>query len=654
MHQVTYILLAEGKWCNNLGGARLAEADANVVALDVCQSRCTGNHECGYISFNMNDGWCSTYSACGTPTERPNEFQQDSSGWATYKKVFGTSPRLPDVERMQTVAYNLIAEGKWCNNLSGARRLGADFNGYTVANCQAQCTKDIECAFISFDLNEGWCSKYSICGTPTEIPNPFPQDFRSWVTYAKVADQTFPIAARHHSVVRQGDCDEPEFKTFKMLVIDWYERQVATLKLFNTMGMFINSFDTILDVCAPAALMAILLKLESAYFEESQKWDELLELYITKQHQAVADGSLTKQHFHDGWPLMKGMSHVLRLRALGHQREGATDGTLRAPVDIVICYCAERLSWLRAFHKLPWRDENRSAVIRTKVSLNIYHKCGGYGTGVRGTQRQLLVDEWSPFFHSVNVRFVDDVLRADDDSAYIAYIVDHYDDLPEFTVFLHADAPEHIPSLDLLTDTVFASATGYLSNQIGFIHLAHNYVLHESRCKPGDRSCETRDRFEFDVLWKRVFRSSIAPSLAGGQVNSYCCVQFLTRRQRILLRPQEFYEHALRYFGTTAESYHRLFPVGRVVSEKDVLGRTPGQLAMYIWHAMFGEALKLPRRQRDPRLPLFIKLLNVEVEALGEEEGEYSENELQNLAFAGDVQQAGDSSIARRLGTLFD
>ena len=36
------------------------------------------------------------------------------------------------------------------------------------------------------------------------------------------------------------------------------------------------------------------------------------------------------------------------------------------------------------------------------------------------------------------------------------------------------------------------------------------------------------------------------------------------------------------------------------------------RLAMYTWHVMFGEALRLPRRQRDVRLPLFMKIQNVE------------------------------------------
>lgn len=121
---------------------------------------------------------------------------------------------------------------------------------------------------------------------------------------------------------------------------------------------------------------------------------------------------------------------------------------------------------------------------------------------------------------------MDDVLRADDDSAYLAFIVDRrlhpsgsdlyllavyrYHDLPDYTVFLHADAPErlgprhkafrkafpskrHVPSLELLTDSVFAAARGYLPRRlksttserlrnIGFVHFAHNYVLHDLAC----------------------------------------------------------------------------------------------------------------------------------------------------------------------------
>lgn len=97
------------------------------------------------------------------------------------------------------------------------------------------------------------------------------------------------------------------------------------------------------------------------------------------------------------------------------------------------------------------------------------------------------------------------------------------------------------------------------------------------------------------------------------RVQAYCCVQFLVRRDRIRLRPLSFYRRALHYFGDSAESYYALFPAPRFVKRDDTVGRTPCQHAMYIWHAMFGEPLQLPRRQMDSSIPLFMKLVNIEV-----------------------------------------
>lgn len=42
-------------------------------------------------------------------------------------------------------------------------------------------------------------------------------------------------------------------------------------------------------------------------------------------------------------------------------------------VELVICYCSERLSWLSAFVQLPWRDEDRSKAVK-QVALSFYHK----------------------------------------------------------------------------------------------------------------------------------------------------------------------------------------------------------------------------------------------------------------------------------------
>jgi len=69
-------------------------------------------------------------------------------------------------------------------------------------------------------------------------------------------------------------------------------------------------------------------------------------------------------------------------------------------------------------------------------------------------------------------------------------------------------------------------------------------------------------------------------------------------------------------------SYTDLFPSkGKYVRPLDVLGRTPCQLSMYMWHGMFGADLRMDRRQYDPGLPLFLKMTNLEREIYDESGG---------------------------------
>lgn len=444
------------------------------------------------------------------------------------------------------------------------------------------------------------------------------------------------------------------FQRFKFRTATWFRDNVSSLALFNEFTAIVNMYDKVYKSCAPAALVGLLLKLESIYYEDDTKYPELLDVYIKGHHKAVAEGRLQESHHKNGWALEAGLDKVLSLRALGRRPSFLPDNAPR--VDIIICYCAERLIWLKSFNKVPWRDVDRSAAMRAHVALRIYHKCGAPGKAEREAERRRLVKEWGLFFRAVVVRYVDDVYRADDCSAYLAYAVDRYDSLPEFSVFLHADAPEHVPNLELLTDTVFAAARGYIPTDLGFLHLAHNYVRHELGCSEGPKKneCENdrADDFQFPLLWKAVFGSSIAPSMAAGDVAAYCCVQFMVRAERIRLRPRSFYDRALTYFAGP-QSYYNLFPTGKVVRGADTLGRTPCQLAMYIWHVVFGEEPRLPRRQNDPRVPLFMKMSNIEVEVLTEEAVSPEDEEMAPLIAHNHAVEAGPHSIASRLDRLF-
>lgn len=508
---------------------------------------------------------------------------------------------------------------------------------------------------------------FEFCCEPLPEGNPACWDqFYSTATCCGSEWETGIQAARstnfYESAPVVGDtCTHGTFLSFQQNVVNWFLHRRARLALFQEMTSFARQFDAIFETCTPAALAAFVLKLESIYFETEMTFSSMMDVYLRSYHRAVAEGMLTQWQI-EKWQLSKGVDRLLSLRALGRQVDTAPADAGKLVVDVVVCYCDERLIWLKAFHQVPWRDaENRSWTTKAHVGLKIYHKCPANTPAKRDEQRQDLLRTWISFFHSVVVRFVFDAARADDCSAYLAYINDYHEShqLPEYTVFLHADAPEHIPSLELLTDTVFAASRGFLPPEVGFVHLAHNHVNHKCQLRDGVpiEGCQSRDldTLEFPTLWKNVFDSSVAPTLQSGDVSAYCCVQFLVSRQRIHLRTRKFYSRALEYMGSTAESYWKLFPVGKVVNAADVRGRTPCQLAMYIWHAMFGEPLKLPRRQQDTNLPLFMKMVNIEVEAVLEEPE--PENVLAGLErmISGSVEDpnSGPNSKWARMNRLF-
>eukprot|EP00913_Durusdinium_trenchii_P014253 g13371.t2 len=213
--------------------------------------------------------------------------------------------------------------------------------------------------------------------------------------------------------------------------------------------------------------------------------------------------------------------------------------------------------------------------------------------------QELLSQTLQHFAHVVQVHLVEDALRADDATAYLDHLSGpFYDDLADWTFFLHADAPEHVHPFRLLEEVLSAARQGALDANFPFLYLSHNYL-------DLGTSVHTWDNFASPKLWRRLFSSSLAPPREA--VKGYCCVQFLVPRNRALLRPKEWYANAFAYFASES-SYFDLFPHGHFVTWQDLTCRAPAQLWMPWWHVVFGEELACPERHQDPRLPLFIQL----------------------------------------------
>eukprot|EP00397_Hematodinium_sp_SG-2012_P021036 GEMP01021709.1.p2 GENE.GEMP01021709.1~~GEMP01021709.1.p2 ORF type:complete len:182 (+),score=27.02 GEMP01021709.1:706-1251(+) len=96
-------------------------------------------------------------------------------------------------------------------------------------------------------------------------------------------------------------------------------------------------------------------------------------------------------------------------------------------IELVISYCQEDLSWVA----LRIRAE-----IYALLDVTIVLKCGtpkNSLTALRGARslRYITVE--------------DGPIRADECSAYLGFVEQRYNVLSDYTMFVHADAPEHVP-----------------------------------------------------------------------------------------------------------------------------------------------------------------------------------------------------------------
>jgi len=402
-------------------------------------------------------------------------------------------------------------------------------------------------------------------------------------------------------------CALEDFQSFKKSSHNWYFHGKGSQRFYMQFVQYVANFDYVVDVCAPAALIAYMLHMEENYWMMSRYWDVMFGRYVQFFQSAMMSERLLPMHYRNGWPLENGLDKLLGLRNQSRNNF----------VDIVLCYCNEDLSWLVSL-KGELNPLNPTPVgpgiggldypkmLRKNVNLRIYHKCIPDTQEGREAERERLSLDWAYMFREVTVRYVWDEIRADDCSAYTAYLYDEYEKLPDYSVFLHADASEHIPSIHYLSKIIHGLASGAVL--LDFLHLGSNYVGGDD---PSAREYSIDAQVSFERHWKGIFRSSFAPD--HRTVASYCCVQFLVSRKRMKLRTREFYENALHYYQTKDSYVDLFYPVNHFYII-DVLSRDPCQRGMYLWHVIFGEDLIYPRRQNDVRLPLFLRTSNVERE----------------------------------------
>ena len=78
-------------------------------------------------------------------------------------------------------------------------------------------------------------------------------------------------------------CAAQMYQQFKFETAQYWNRNVTHWTMLQTQGYIVNQFAHIAKMCAPAALAALLLKLESIYFRKDGKFEDTLRVYSTSE-----------------------------------------------------------------------------------------------------------------------------------------------------------------------------------------------------------------------------------------------------------------------------------------------------------------------------------------------------------------------------------
>ena len=153
---------------------------------------------------------------------------------------------------------------------------------------------------------------------------------------------------------------------------------------------------------------------------------------------------------------------------------------------------------------------------------------------------------------------------ANEASAFLKFIVDYYDNLPEVMVFLHGHRYAYhqedvLTLLDAIEDP--ARLPGYCN-----LNLAVWGLKEDPSRKP---------LYEEHKAWLEAWLGPLPPLLLDR-----CCAQFVVRRERVLHRPKAFFEEALQH------AYYDVEPLPEGDSEAN---RRLGLLFEWLWHHLFGE-----------------------------------------------------------------
>jgi hypothetical protein len=166
-----------------------------------------------------------------------------------------------------------------------------------------------------------------------------------------------------------------------------------------------------------------------------------------------------------------------------------------------------------------------------------------------------------PFIYSVDSSVEPGCLaprsrRGRETAPYLSYIIDNYDSLPEYSIFIHAKDEQWHNDIGSKTADTLRSLRFQHINGTGFVNLrcslSPGCPLGVNPLDPTEQDIRNKDtRAFFAEIYMELFE--VPRERVPRHIGNVCCAQFAVTRARILQRPKSDYERMLRWADHTQE-----------------------------------------------------------------------------------------------------
>ena len=245
------------------------------------------------------------------------------------------------------------------------------------------------------------------------------------------------------AAAKNTGCDAGDFSVMLVRSRAYYRSGLFELSDSERVSRILENREVMKDICPAALLQAILLKLEENLVYQADAFQSLMAQYTLYLHEALRNEKITSDDMMT-WPLDEGVRRVKNIsEALAEKR------SLSSAMVMNYCQTVDRFG---TSHELDWileppfgEDLGGETGLLTDTDFYIYQVDWPWCVPLR---EEVLSKVRKAVRHLQVIKYSAGP-RREEQTAYFKYIADNWEQLPDYTIFVHPDANEHQGALFL-------------------------------------------------------------------------------------------------------------------------------------------------------------------------------------------------------------